>query len=153
MIQTLVDEDADVELTADLQQRVSQHTRRGIKYVEKQTRNKPVEQQYDELYVTAEFERGEIAGYIDHLLITPDEYHIIDYKTGSVTSEEIDADAEYYANQMKAYAIALHQQGTEREVRASLVFTDIDEVWETSWTADEVKTIEESIHSALVGRF
>ena len=153
MTQTLVDEDADVELTADLQQRVSQHTRRGIKYVEEQTRNKPVEQQYDELYVTAEFERGEIAGYIDHLLITPDEYHIIDYKTGSVTSEEIDADAEYYANQMKAYAIALHQQGTEREVRASLVFTDIDEVWETSWTADEVKTIEESIHSALVGRF
>lgn len=153
MTQTLVDEGAAVELTADLQQRVSQHARRGIEYVEEQVASKPVEQQYDELYVTAEFEQGEIAGYIDHLLITPDEYHIIDYKTGSVTSEEIDADAEYYANQMKAYAIALHQQGTERDLRASLVFTDIDEAWETSWTADEVRTIEESLHSDLVGRF
>jgi ATP-dependent helicase/nuclease subunit A len=153
MTQTLVDKDAEVELTTDLQQRVSQHARRGIEYVERQTASKPVEQQYDELYVTAEFERGEIAGYIDHLLITPDEYHIIDYKTGSVTSEEIDADAEYYANQMKAYAVALYQQETGREARASLVFTDIDEAWETSWTADEVEAIEESIHSDLVGRF
>jgi ATP-dependent helicase/nuclease subunit A len=153
MTQTLVDEDAEVELTTDLQQRVSQHARRGIKYVEEQTASKPVEQQYDELYVTAEFERGEIAGYIDHLLITPDEYHIIDYKTGSVTSEKIDVDAEYYANQMKAYAVALHQQEAEKEIRASLIFTNIDEVWETSWTADEVEAIEESIHSDLVGRF
>ena len=121
--------------------------------VEAQVAASTVEQQYDELYVTAEFEEGEIAGYIDHLLVTPDEYHIIDYKTGSVTPEDIDADAEYYANQMKAYAIALHQQGTERAVRASLIFTDIDEAWETSWTADEVETLEESIHSDLIGRF
>jgi len=54
---------------------------------------------------------------------------------------------------MKAYAVALHQQGTERDVHASLIFTDIDEAWETSWKADEVKKIEESLRSDLVGRF
>jgi len=153
MTQTLVDEGAEVELTTDLQRRVTQHARRGIEYVEEQVAKTTVEQQYDELHVAAEFEQGEIAGYIDHLMITLGEYHIIDYKTGSVTSEEIDEDAEYYANQMKAYVIALHQQETERDVRASLVFTGIDEAWETSWTADEIEAIEESLHSDLVGRF
>lgn len=153
MTQTLVDEDAEVELTTDLQQRVTQHARRGIEYVETQAAPVTVEQQYDELYITAEFDRGEIAGYIDHLLITPNEYHIIDYKTGSVAPDEIDADAEYYTNQMKAYAVALHQQATGRDVRASLFFTDIEQAWETSWTADEVEELEGSLSSDLVRRF
>jgi ATP-dependent helicase/nuclease subunit A len=153
MTQTLVDEDAEVELTTDLQQRVTQHARRGIEYVETQAAPVTVEQQYDELYVTAEFDQGEISGYIDHLLITPDEYHIIDYKTGSVAPDEIDADAEYYANQMKAYAVALHQQATGRDVRASLFFTDIEQAWETSWTADDIEELEESLSYNLVRRF
>jgi ATP-dependent helicase/nuclease subunit A len=153
MTQTLVDEGAEVELTPDLQRRVRQHAQRGIEYVETQAATTTVEQQYDELYVIAEFEHGEIAGYIDHLLITPDEYHIIDYKTGSVTAEEIDEDAEYYANQMKAYAVELSQQGSGRDVRASLLFTEVDEAWETSWTADEVERMEQSLHSDLVERF
>jgi hypothetical protein len=54
---------------------------------------------------------------------------------------------------MKAYAIALDQQETKRDVRASLIFTDISEAWETLWTADEIAVIEESLHSNLVGRF
>jgi ATP-dependent helicase/nuclease subunit A len=153
MTQTLVDEGAEVDLTTDLQRRVTQHARRGIEYVEAQAADTTVEQQYDELYVTAEFEQGEIAGYIDHLLITPGEYHIIDYKTGSVDRTEVDEDAEYYANQMKAYAVALHQQETGRNVRVSLVFTDIGEAWETSWTADELGTIKDSLHADLVSRF
>jgi ATP-dependent helicase/nuclease subunit A len=153
MTQTLVNEDAEVELTTDLQQRVTQHAQCGIEYVETQTAGATVEQRYDELYVTAEFEQGEIAGYIDHLIITPEEYHIIDYKTGSMTPEEIDVNGEYYTNQMKAYAIALDQQETKRDVRASLIFTDISEAWETLWTADEIAVIEESLRSNLVGRF
>jgi ATP-dependent helicase/nuclease subunit A len=149
MAQTLADEGAEVALTTDLQQRVRQHAQRGIDYVEQQARTNTVEQQYDELYVTAEFERGEIAGYIDHLLITPDEYHIIDYKTGSVDPAEVTADAEYYANQMKAYAIALHQQNSGRDIRASLVFTEVDEVWETTWTGDEIESIKASLSGEL----
>ncbi|ERG99141.1 MAG: hypothetical protein J07HQX50_00283 [Haloquadratum sp. J07HQX50] len=70
-----------------------------------------------------------------------------------MTPEEIDVNGEYYTNQMKAYAIALDQQETKRDVRASLIFTDISEAWETLWTADEIAVIEESLHSNLVGRF
>ena len=152
MEQTLVDEDADVELTDGLHRRVSEHTQRGIEYVDEQASGSDVEQQYDELYVTAEFDQGEIAGYIDHLIVRPDAYQIVDYKTGAVAPEELEADAEYYQNQMKAYAIALHQQETDRSVRVSLVFTDIDEVWETEWSPTDIESMTETLRRDLLTR-
>jgi ATP-dependent helicase/nuclease subunit A len=102
--------------------------------------------------VTAEFNRGEIAGYIDHLIVSDDAYHIIDYKTGAVTLEEIEGDAEYYQNQMKAYAVALHQQQTDRPVHVSLVFTDIDEAWEIQWSTAEIESMTENLESDLLTR-
>lgn len=46
-----------------------------------------VEHRYDELYITAEFDRGEISGYDDHLVLTSDAYHIVDSETGAVAPE------------------------------------------------------------------
>jgi ATP-dependent helicase/nuclease subunit A len=152
MEQTLVDEDATVELTDELQRRVSEHAHRGIEYVDAQAAEVAVDQQYDELYVTAEFDCGEIAGYIDHLLVSGEAYHIIDYKTGAVTPEEIQDDAEYYQNQMKAYAVALHQQQTNRPVRVSLVFTEVDEAWEIEWSTTEIESMKENLESDLLSR-
>jgi ATP-dependent helicase/nuclease subunit A len=145
MEQTLVDQDANVSVTDELHQRVRTHAERGIKYVESQTADGDDEHQYDELYVTANFDHGEISGYIDHLIVTPSTYRIIDYKTGHVTSDEIEDDTDYYANQLKAYAVALHQQNTGRSVQASLVFTDADEVWETEWSPAEIDAFEQMI--------
>ncbi|MCQ4334928.1 UvrD-helicase domain-containing protein [Natronomonas sp. F2-12] len=152
MEQTLVDEDATVELTDELQRRVSEHAQRGIEFVDEQTAKVEVDQQYDELYVTAEFDRGEIAGYIDHLIVSDEAYHIIDYKTGAVTPEAIEEDAEYYQNQMKAYAVALNQQQTDRPVRVSLVFTEIDEAWEIEWSTMEIESMTENLESDLLTR-
>ena len=152
MEQTLVGEDADVELTSELQRRVSEHAQRGIAYVDEQASDAEIEQQYDELYVTAEFDQGEIAGYIDHLTMSDNAYHIIDYKTGAVTPEEIEEDAEYYQNQMKTYAVALHQQQTERPVRVLLVFTDIDEAWEMEWSTTEIESMQKNLGSELLTR-
>jgi ATP-dependent helicase/nuclease subunit A len=149
MEQTLVDQDADVSLTIELQDRVSKHATRGTDYVDSQTDDVDVEHQYDELYVTAEFDTGEISGYIDHLIITPDAYHIIDYKTGDITPNELEEDAEYYVNQMKAYAIALNQQDTGRSVRVSLVFTAIDDAWEVEWVYKKLETIQSAIETEL----
>jgi ATP-dependent helicase/nuclease subunit A len=84
--------------------------------------------------------------------VSDDAYHIIDYKTGSVTLEEIEGDAEYYQNQMKAYAVALHQQQTERPVRVSLIFTDIGEAWETKWNTTEIESMTENLESDLLTR-
>ena len=153
MEQTLVDEDATAPLTTGLQNQVSTHAQRGIDYVDAQTAEADVEYQYDELYVTAEFEQGEISGYIDHLIVTPTSYHIIDYKTGDVTPEDYENDAQYYQNQMKAYAIALNQQENERSVRISLIFTSIDEAWEVEWSTEEVDSIEADIQEELTGQF
>jgi ATP-dependent helicase/nuclease subunit A len=152
MEQTLVDEGATFGLSDELQRRVSEHAQRGIEYVENRASEVEVNQQYDELYVTAEFERGEISGYIDHLIVSAEAYHIIDYKTGAVTPEKIEDDAEYYQNQMKAYVIALHQQQTERSVHVSLVFTDIGETWEIEWNPAEIKSMTEDLKSDLLTR-
>ena len=147
--QTLADVDADTELTADLERRVRTHARRGIGYVDSLAESADEAVRYDELYVTARFDRGEVGGFVDHLLVTPTEYHVVDYKTGRVSPDELDADASYYENQLKAYAAALHQQGTGRAVRASLVFTDVDEVWKTEWTESELDRIEAGIESDI----
>jgi len=149
MEQTLADQDANVPLTDELHQRVRTHAERGITYVESQTAGVAVEHQYDELYVTAEFDHGEISGYIDHLIVTPDTYHIIDYKTGHATPDEIEGDSNYYANQLKAYAVALHQQDTGRSVQASLVFTDADETWETEWSPTEIDAMRKKIQNRI----
>jgi ATP-dependent helicase/nuclease subunit A len=147
--QTLADVDADAESTADLERRVRTHARRGIGYVDSLAESADEAVRYDELYVTARFDRGEVGGFVDHLLVTPTEYHVVDYKTGRVSPDELDADASYYENQLKAYAAALHQQGTGRSVRASLVFTDVDEVWATEWTESELDRIEARIESDI----
>jgi len=150
MRQTLAAEDASVELTPDLQARVRKHARRGIEYIQQQATAADVEQRYDELYVTAEFDRGEIVGYIDHLLVTPSAYHIVDYKTGDVTEDELADDAAYYAKQMHAYAVALAQQDATRSVRISLVFTAIDKDWTTELAPTEIESLQEDIETTLL---
>ena len=144
---------AAVSLTPELRDRVNTHAQRGIGYVDEQTADVDVEHQYDELYVTAEFERGEISGFIDHLIITPDAYHIIDYKTGDVIPDELEADARYYENQMTAYAIALNQQETGRSVRVSLVFTTLGDAWETEWSPTEIASMREQISDEIWEQF
>ena len=149
MQQTLAAEDATGPLTEDLRQRVAAHASRGIAYVDQQIEDVSVDQQYDELYVTAEFDNGEITGFIDHLVVTPEQYHIIDYKTGAVDETGIEEDAAYYQHQLKAYAVALHQQNPHRRVQASLVFTDPDQAWHTEWQTSELDEMEAAIHETL----
>ncbi|WP_435075271.1 UvrD-helicase domain-containing protein [Halorubrum sp. HHNYT27] len=150
--QTLVDESIAGNLTSDLLDRVETHARRGIEYVNTQAASGVVDQQYDELYITAEFDRGEISGFIDHLIVTPDAYHVIDYKTGAMTQETLAAEADYYETQLKAYAIALNQQDSDRRVRVSLVFTALDTAWETMWPPSEVHTFYDEIRAAIWDR-
>ncbi len=154
--QTLADESVEqTALTPALQQRVRTHAEYGIEYVREQAVTDDATHQYDELYVTAQFERGEIAGYIDHLIVSSDAYHIIDYKTGSMAESDLDNDAAYYANQMQAYAIALYQQDPTKRVRISVVFTDIKRSWSAQWDCEQLaeleQTIEKRIYSLLPG--
>ena len=150
--QTLAEEGAAGALTDELERRVRTHARHGIEYVDAQAATVEVDHQYDELYITAEFDRGEISGFIDHLIVTPDRYHIIDYKTGSVTKDTLEHEAQYYESQLQAYAVALHQQDPDRQVRASLVFTALDTAWETAWSPAEIQAISDQIQTAIWDR-
>jgi ATP-dependent helicase/nuclease subunit A len=152
MQQALAATDAQMELTDALREQVAEHAAWAIETVDAQEATLAVEQRYDELYVTAEVEQGELSGYIDHLSITPDAYHITDYKTGDVAAEDIGERAEHHRTQLVAYALALHQQGSGRRVRASLLFTAAQEVWEVTWTADELDELQAEIEAALQTR-
>jgi ATP-dependent helicase/nuclease subunit A len=79
---------------------------------------------YDEYSVVARIGESRIVGDIDRLLVTPDAYHIIDYKTNDLSSWTSSELAEHYRPQMLAYALALLQHDQSQDVRASLRFTD-----------------------------
>jgi ATP-dependent helicase/nuclease subunit A len=141
--QVLEEKDVDTELTATSREAIGRHAERGSRYVDRLHADADVRATYDELYVTTEFETGEISGYIDHLVVTPDAYHVVDYKTNYVTVAEVPEKAEYYKTQMEAYAIALHQQHPSRAVRAALYFTEPGEACEFEWNVAELEALRE----------
>jgi ATP-dependent helicase/nuclease subunit A len=93
----------------------------------------------DEQRVHTTLEYGETYGDIDHLIETDDAYHIIDYKTNKISDRtELNKKTQQYYWQLLAYAIALHQSDRARDIRATLLFTDIDERRTFSWTPNEL---------------
>lgn len=100
--------------------------------------------------VRALLDGGEVYGDIDHLLVTPDTYHIVDFKTNVVDDPgEIPAKASSYSWQLRAYAVGLHQSDPDRDVQATLLFTDADETWVVEWTAAELDIETERLDSAI----
>jgi ATP-dependent helicase/nuclease subunit A len=147
--QVLEEKDVDAELTDRAREVIVRHAQRGSEYVDRLHADADILGAYDELYVTAEFEAGEISGYIDHLAVMPEAYHVVDYKTNYVTAAEVPDKAAYYRTQMEAYAIALHQQDPERVVTATLYFTEPDEYHEFEWSPAELGELEVRIEREL----
>jgi ATP-dependent helicase/nuclease subunit A len=93
----------------------------------------------DERRVHASLENGETYGDIDHLIVTDDAYHIVDYKTNKITDPaKLDGKAQHYEWQMLAYAVALYQSDVTRNVWATLLFTEADEPRTFEWPAEEL---------------
>jgi ATP-dependent helicase/nuclease subunit A len=94
----------------------------------------------DERRVHATLEDGETYGDIDHLIVTDDAYHIVDYKTNKITDQGLlDEKAQQYKWQMLAYAVALHQNDSTRDVKATLLFTEVGEPRTFSWSAEKLE--------------
>ena len=104
---------------------------------------------YDEYSVVARIGESRIVGDIDRLLITPDAFHIIDYKTNDLSATSSDELAEHYRPQMLAYALALLQHDRNRDVRASLRFTDAGVEEQFNWESDQVAEIESELRSMV----
>ena len=108
----------------------------------------------DERRVQATLENGETYGDIDHLIVTDDAYHIVDYKTNKITDPaKLDGKAQHYEWQMLAYAVALYQSDATRNVRATLLFTEADEPRTFEWSAKELMAqealLDEEIRASL----
>jgi ATP-dependent helicase/nuclease subunit A len=116
---------------------IVEHADVACEYVDRET-PEGAEIEVDEITVVAEFEHGEIKGDIDHLIVTEEEYIIIDYKTNSVESEEdIDELTSYYQPQLDVYGAALVQEDS-RDVRTSLYFTGPEEAREKVYSEPEI---------------
>ena len=144
-------EDSDVELTDSMRRRVRDHATRAMEFVDELHGRHEIEFTYDELSVTATFDRGEVSGLIDHLGVTPDAYHVVDYKTNDITDAEVEAKADYYRTQLAAYAIALHQQDPDRDVLAALYFTSPEVSSKFEWDSAELDELHEQIADRIEG--
>ncbi|MDG5761902.1 UvrD-helicase domain-containing protein [Natronococcus sp. A-GB1] len=113
---------------------------------------------YDEFPIELTFPDGKLQGYIDHLIVTPDRYHVVDYKTdrrndGEPIEEFLDRRAAHHEPQVVAYAASLMQADPERDVSVTLFFTDVDRAhsWEPSEVKEAVGVTVERIRSEIPG--
>ena len=107
---------------------------------------------HDEFPISVGFGPVELTGYIDHLAVTPDTYHIVDYKTdrqrdAERTSEFLDRRRAHHEPQVMAYVAALQAHDPTRDVVARLYFTDIDD--SVRWTPGELDSAQTDVRTAV----
>lgn len=100
------------------------HARTAVGFVEALAADPAVEGLHHERYVTAELEHGEVGGFIDLLAVTPDRFHVVDYKTSSLDGTDPATKAGEYRPQLRAYAAALGQLDPDRDVHTTVLFTE-----------------------------
>ncbi|WP_323192629.1 UvrD-helicase domain-containing protein [Halostella sp. PRR32] len=133
---------------ADLRDAVD-HAADAVEFVDQVEADARVQETYDEYSVVARIGASRIVGDIDRLLVTPDAYHIIDYKTNDLSSTTPDELAAHYRPQMLAYALALWQHDRSRDVRASLRFTDTGVEERFNWELDQRADIESELRRMM----
>jgi ATP-dependent helicase/nuclease subunit A len=137
--QTLVDEGADLDLSEADRETIHEHATRATAFVDDLHADHEVTATYDELRVTAEFDDGEVSGFVDHLVVTPEGYHVVDYKTNDLTAAAVPAKAEFYEWQLLAYALALHQNEPKKSVTATVYFTGPEEAHLFEWSPTDLE--------------
>jgi len=107
--------------------RIEEYTERCLQFRDDVVDDESPTTIHEELSVVTRLEAGRIVGDIDLLLVTPDSYHVIDYKTNDTSHRSVDDLAEKYWPQLEVYAAALHQNDDSRTVHTTLYFADADE--------------------------
>ncbi|AWB28398.1 UvrD-helicase domain-containing protein [Halococcoides cellulosivorans] len=125
------------------------HATDAVEFVDQVEADVQLQAVYDEFSVGARIGDSRVVGDIDRLLVTPDAFHIIDYKTNDLSSKSTTDLADHYRPQMLAYALALFQHDPDRRVRASLRFTDAGIEERLAWDPDESSLIESDLRSMV----
>jgi len=129
---------------ADLREAVN-HAADAVEFVDHIESGAQLQEVHDEYSVVARIEESRIVGDIDRLLVMPDAFHIIDYKTNDLSATTSDELADHYRPQMLAYALALLQRDRTRDVRASLRFTDKGVEERFNWDSEQMTEIESEL--------
>ncbi|WP_121823306.1 UvrD-helicase domain-containing protein [Halostella salina] len=106
---------------------------------------------HEELSVVTRLEAGRIVGDIDLLLVSPDSYHVIDYKTNDTSQRSVDDLAEKYWPQLEVYAAALYQNDDSRIVHTTLYFADADEHRTTTHDMLSLDILGDDLNTQLEG--
>jgi ATP-dependent helicase/nuclease subunit A len=124
---------------------MQQHVRTAIDYLDELEGSV-----VDEKPVRANLESGEVYGDIDHLVVSEDVFHIVDYKTNSIAGAgDIEDLARHYRWQMAAYAASLHEADPFRSVEATLLFSDQGLSKSFAWNPDELEQLGQELDSEL----
>jgi len=140
---------ADEEPTDADRQKAIDHASDAIEFVDTIESEVTLEATYDEYSIVARLDESRIVGDIDRLLVTPEAFHIIDYKTNDCSSTTPTELAEHYRPQMLAYALALLQHDQTRNVRASLRFTDEGIEERFHWMSDQMTEIKSELRPMM----
>lgn len=125
---------------------------RGVAFLDSLHQGRTVEATYDEYPIELSIPNGTVRGYIDHLVVTPSAYHVVDYKTDRKRADErisafLQRRATHHEPQVIAYAAALKQADPARDVSVSLFFTDVNE--SHVWSASELTGVEQQIERQI----
>jgi len=127
--------------------RIETYADRALAFLEAYEAELDIESVYEELSVAARFDVARVVGDIDHLVVTPDAFHIVDYKTNDLSDQSIDALADHYWPQLEAYAVALHQSDPTRNVDLTLYFTDAAEHRNRRFVPDDLDGLQTVVRS------
>jgi ATP-dependent helicase/nuclease subunit A len=81
------------------------------------------EQVYAEVPMQYFQDEALVDGVIDRLLLNADSAHIIDYKTHGIDAAQAEGTAQTYREQLRLYAEGVRKLWPQRQVRASILFT------------------------------
>lgn len=128
---------------------IVEHAIDAVEFVDTVEANSQLESTYDEYSVVARLDNARVVGDIDRLFVTPDVYHIIDYKTNDLSSTSTTELAEHYRPQLLVYALALLQHDPDRNIRASLRFTDSGMEEQFEWSENKKAMIVSELRSMV----
>ena len=118
-----------------------EHAADAIEFVNQVEANAQLQAVHDEYSVVARIGELRIVSDIDRLLVTPDTYHIIDYKTNNL-SLTMSNGISHNRPQMPAHALALRQHDQSQDVRASLRFPDAGIEERFDWSLDQMADVQ-----------
>ncbi|MDR5673623.1 UvrD-helicase domain-containing protein [Halalkaliarchaeum sp. AArc-GB] len=131
--------------------RIEEYTERCLQFRDDVVDDESPTTIHEELSVVTRLEAGRIVGDIDLLLVTPDSYHVIDYKTNDTSQRSVDDLAEKYWPQLEVYVAALHQNDDSRIVHTTLYFADADEHRTTTHDMLSLDILGEDLNTQLEG--